>query len=311
LVIIFHHLIADAFSISIIFEDFLALYQQLDRGEAIQLPPKTTSVKRWAERLTAYAQSAESREELTYWLAESRYRVRRLPVDYPEGENTEASARFVRRTLSPSATSTLVRATGKEDLLTVDLLMAALVQTMEQWTGNPLVLIMPLGHGRETLFEDVDLGRTVGWLSTGVPVLFDVEAAHTPAEVLRMVKAQFRQVPHHGLGYGALRSLCADLEVSRQLRALPLPDLMFNYLGLVEAPTTGPGMARPARESSGPMIGGQNNLPTLLHVIVGMRGGQLQVQWLYSSNLYRSASIEALAQDYLEAIRRLIAVITQ
>jgi len=51
------------------------------RGEAIHLPPKTTSFKQWAERLQEYAQSAELQQEQDYWLAERRKPVARLPVD--------------------------------------------------------------------------------------------------------------------------------------------------------------------------------------------------------------------------------------
>jgi len=34
-------------------EDLQTAYQQLSAGKRLQLPPKTTSFKHWAERLTA------------------------------------------------------------------------------------------------------------------------------------------------------------------------------------------------------------------------------------------------------------------
>ena len=87
LLVVIHHLVVDGVSWRILLEDLQTAYQQLSSGEAMQLPPKTTSFKQWAERLTAYAQSAELQQELAYWLAAPR--AQRSPaVDYPGGANT-------------------------------------------------------------------------------------------------------------------------------------------------------------------------------------------------------------------------------
>ena len=69
LLIVIHHLVVDSVSWRLLLEDIQMAYQQLNAGKMMQLPPKTTSFKHWAEHLTAYAQSAELRQELTYWLA--------------------------------------------------------------------------------------------------------------------------------------------------------------------------------------------------------------------------------------------------
>jgi len=63
-------------------------HEQVSRGEAIHLPPKTTSFKRGrnAYRVRAVSSAAEQ----DYWLAERRKPVARLPVDY-SGENTAAA----------------------------------------------------------------------------------------------------------------------------------------------------------------------------------------------------------------------------
>ena len=87
---IIHHLVVDSVSWRILLEDMQMAYQQLSAGQMMQLPPKTTSFKHWAERLVAYAQLAEMRQDITYWLAAPRAPVGRLPVDYLGGANTMA-----------------------------------------------------------------------------------------------------------------------------------------------------------------------------------------------------------------------------
>src|ERR687896_1563261 len=69
LLLVVHHLAVDGVSWRVLLEDFQRAYQQLRRGQAIELPPKTTAFKAWAERLIGYGRSEAVREELDYWLA--------------------------------------------------------------------------------------------------------------------------------------------------------------------------------------------------------------------------------------------------
>ena len=54
-----------------------------------------------------------------------------------------------------------------------DLLLTALARVLCQWTNTDSALVQLEGHGREDLFDDVDLSRTVGWFTALFPVLLD------------------------------------------------------------------------------------------------------------------------------------------
>src|SRR5262249_30355438 len=69
LLLVIHHLAVDGVSWRVLLEDLLTAYQQLQKGRAPQLPPKTTSFRQWATRLVDYARSAEVRREAAFWLA--------------------------------------------------------------------------------------------------------------------------------------------------------------------------------------------------------------------------------------------------
>jgi NRPS condensation-like uncharacterized protein len=175
LLMVIHHLAVDGVSWRILLEDLQTIYQQLSRKEAIKLPPKTTSFKQWAKRLMEYAHSGALQQELGYWLAASRTRAYRLPVDYPEGTNTEASARTVSVSLTAEETKALLQEVPKAYRTQInDVLLTALVQAFSRWTGAQSLLLDLEGHGREEIFEDVDLSRTVGWFTTIFPVLLDL-----------------------------------------------------------------------------------------------------------------------------------------
>src|SRR5262249_34632584 len=66
LLVIFHHLVIDGVSWRILFQDLPAIYEQLERGEAVVLASKTTSYKQWAESLMAYAQSDSVKQEAAF-----------------------------------------------------------------------------------------------------------------------------------------------------------------------------------------------------------------------------------------------------
>ncbi|MCP4663057.1 MAG: amino acid adenylation domain-containing protein, partial [bacterium] len=96
---VIHHLAVDGVSWRVLLEDLERVYRQRERGEEISLPAKTTSFKRWSERLQEYARSETPAAELGYWLAGGRKRVARLPQDTSGGRNTVDSTRTVAVTL--------------------------------------------------------------------------------------------------------------------------------------------------------------------------------------------------------------------
>ena len=279
LLVVIHHLVVDSVSWRILLEDLQMAYQQLSTGKMIQLPPKTTSFKHWAERLTAYAQSAELRQELTYWLAAPGAQVGRLPVDYPGGANTVAVARTVSVSLSTKETHALLQEVPQAYQTQInDVLLTALAQAFARWTGEYTLLIDLEGHGREEIVDGVDLSRTVGWFTTLFPVLLQLEHAYTPAQALKSVKEQLRRIPKRGIGYGVLRYLSQDTEVTEGLRALPQAEVCFNYLGQGDQVVSGPVFFGPVRETSGPHRSTRGRRRYLLEVNSRLAGGQLRMR---------------------------------
>src|SRR5262249_15446639 len=86
LLIVVHQLAIDGVSSRILLEDLWSAYEQRAKGISIALPPKTTSFKRWGERLVEAARSADIEAESAYWLSDVRRAVSRLPRDYEDGE---------------------------------------------------------------------------------------------------------------------------------------------------------------------------------------------------------------------------------
>ena len=308
LLIIAHHLVVDGVSWRILLEDLQTAYAQLQQGKPVRLAPKTTAFKQWADRLEQYAQLDAPRHELAFWLDTLSSATRSMPRDDPQGANTVASARSVTVALSVSETRALLQDVPPAYQTQInDVLLAALAQAYAGWTGAWSLLIDLEGLGREELFDDLDLWRTVGWCTTMFPLLLRINPSAGPGVVLQAVKEQLRAVPNRGLGYGLLRYMSRDPAMRTHMQTHAAAEVSFNYLGQIDQAVSAGSLFGAAHESSGPLRSPQGKRSHLLEVDGFIIGGQLHFDWTYSEQVHRRSTIERLAQAYLSALRGLIA----
>ena len=304
LLLIIHHLVMDGVSWRILLEDLQLLHHQLSQDQPLQLPPKTTSFQYWAKQLTAYAQSAPLQSEVAYWQQQLQQPVAPIPVDFPEGENTVATASTVSATLSVTETQTLLQEVPAAYHTQInDALLTALVQTFTHWTGGGTLLVDLEGHGREDLFEAVDVSRTVGWFTTIFPIRLDIGGVTDVGTALKRIKEQLRNVPNRGIGYGLLRYLSPTPD---PFGPIPPTQVRFNYLGQTDQTLQSSTLFAPASESRGPGRSPKGNRTYALDILTVVAGGQLRADWSYSQGMYRTETIKALANGYIEALRSLI-----
>jgi amino acid adenylation domain-containing protein/non-ribosomal peptide synthase protein (TIGR01720 family) len=308
LLIVIHHLAVDGVSWRILLEDLQALYQQLSGGEKLSLPPKTTSFKTWAERLTEHARSGALRDELSYWLALGENSPARLPLDEVVGTNTVAAARTLSVSLNADETRALLQEVPVAYRTQInEVLLTALVRALAPWTGSRSLLLDLEGHGREEILEGVNLSRTIGWFTTIFPVVLDCGYSQAAVEALRSVKEQLRTIPNRGIGYGLLRYASGDSAVAEKLQALPQAEVRFNYLGQVDRALLDSSMFRVAPQPSGPAQSSNAERAYLLNIIGTVSGGELRLEWTFSENIHRRGTVARLARSYVQELRAFIA----
>ncbi|MBE1471769.1 amino acid adenylation domain-containing protein/non-ribosomal peptide synthase protein (TIGR01720 family) [Kibdelosporangium phytohabitans] len=277
-----HHLVVDGVSWRILLEDLNTAYQQVVRGEPVDLGAKTTSFLDWSRMLAEHDFSADA----AYWAAVGDPGP--VPVD-KDGPNTVASTRTVTTRLTERETDALLRDLPKRyHSRANDVLLSAVGRVLGRWTGRDDVLVDLEGHGREE-FGGADLSRTVGWFTTMFPV-----ALHVPdtawGSTLKSVKEQLRAVPRNGLSYGVLGSG-------------PRPQVSFNYLGRLDWP-------------EGELYRGIGGLDLdaspahhrfhLIDLVGKVERGCLELTWFYSSNVHTAATIENLSDELATALRQIV-----
>ncbi|MFD1542539.1 non-ribosomal peptide synthetase [Nonomuraea guangzhouensis] len=299
-----HHLVVDAISWRILTEDLETAYRQAAAGETIDLGPGTSSFGEWATRLAEYAASEEAGREAAYWggLPEAAP----LPVDR-DGVNLVGSVRSVPGALSEEETRALVRAAPATFRVRLhELLVAALAWALSRWSGDERVVIDLEGHGREQLFDDIDLTRTVGWFTTEYPAALTLPGGDDWVKIVRTVREQLRAIPGNGLGYGVLRHLSPPGSPGAALSSRPAPQVAFNYHGQADAAgDSGGGFLRAFHDPIGCEQSPLEHADHLLEVVGAIRDGRLSFDWYYSENLHDRATVDRLAETLLTALRSL------
>jgi non-ribosomal peptide synthase protein (TIGR01720 family) len=303
---VIHHLIVDGVSWRILVEDLATAVDQLHAGELVRLPAKTTSLKEWSGRLQSYGRSSLICNDLDYWITAATRWPALVPIDMEGEANTFGSADTVSVELDSQETRVLLQKIPQIHKTQVnEVLLTGLIEAFQKWTGGSLFSVRLEGHGREDLFDGIDLSRTVGWFTTFFPVFFEIPDASNCIETLRCVKEQLRRVPNKGIAFG-LAYLTEDTVVLNQLRAIQPPQVLFNYLGQFDQMTSDSSWFAVAKEGAGATRSPHAKRSALLEINGSVVNGKLQVAWTYSRNFHRRETIERVADSFLFALRTLM-----
>ncbi|MEL7002249.1 MAG: condensation domain-containing protein, partial [Bacteroidota bacterium] len=232
LLTVMHHLITDGVSWRIIFDDLESLLRQHKNGETYHLPLKTSSYKSWIERLMEWSKSKEMISDLSYWSNMPSVvddKIRRDKTN--EEDNLIKDERDLTFSLSAADTDLIVSKVNDTFKTTVnDVLLAALSKAFTTVFNLDNIVIGVEGHGREDMFDDIDITRTVGWFTSIYPV--SMEHAHdlSLTDHIIAVKEIMHNVPNNGIGYGVFKYLRPNETDSPDQK----PSVLFNYLGKID-----------------------------------------------------------------------------
>ncbi|MDP9146955.1 MAG: amino acid adenylation domain-containing protein, partial [Acidobacteriota bacterium] len=312
LLFIVHHLAVDGISWRPLLEDLESAYQQLKAKQKVQLPHKTSPYKLWAERLQGLATSQSLEKELPLWKAFTdpaavAPALEQFAMDARTSEaNTEDAARKVKVTLDATSTRALLQTVPAVYNTQInDVLLTALAHAWHKWTGIPVVYTNLEGHGRENLFEDVDISRTVGWFTSIFPVRLELNnfgENWAPGEAIKSVKEQLRRIPQRGIGYGILRYLSGNNDLSSR----PDPGMVFNYYGQFDQAVATSKLFRFSSESGGPWHSPKQKRRHALEINSLIMDGKLDFECGYNPALHDEKTIQQFADEFLNALKEII-----
>ncbi|MGW8444292.1 amino acid adenylation domain-containing protein [Paenibacillus sp. S33] len=301
LLIVIHHLVVDGVSWRILLEDFTSMYSQLEKKQTIKLPPKTDSFQSWALKISEYAQSPDLESEFEYWQGIHHTATELLPRDAKiiskQNQNTEYTVK-----MTAHETELLLKSVHRAyNTQMDDLLLAALGMSLRDWKGMKRVAVSLEGHGRESIFPEVNISRTVGWFTSMYPVILDMTAEHEISTDIKRIKENIRQIPHKGINYGIIRYLTNSKALQNELHA----EISFNYFGSFDRNFQSNEFELSpyprGEEVSNKFVSGFS-----LMVNGYIMDGELSLSFLYNCNYFRDESIESLAGYFKANLQKII-----
>lgn len=295
-----HHLVVDAVSWRILIEDLEAAYRSAKTGSAIHLPSRTTPFRGWTNRLLALAKSGE----LTAEVSPHREISSALPLDRngPFCLVRECLTHSLK--LSRTLTAGVLRESHKAYNTEVnDILLTALTRALRRFSGRSASRIWLEGHGREPLFPNADVSRTVGWFTAIYPVVLDLGPTEEIDRNIKLVKETLRVIPRKGIAYGLLRYL-APPDVRHQFSE-ESSGIIFNYLGQFEA-AKGPSLFTRASEDCGPMADIDATFSHDIEINALANDDCLEFHVSYNPKRFYSDTISSLSRRYVEELEALV-----
>ncbi|MGD2115522.1 MAG: amino acid adenylation domain-containing protein, partial [Acidobacteriota bacterium] len=340
LLVLVHHLVADAVSLRVLLDD---LHRSAGSASGrVAAPRRTASYRRWVDALAEWARDPErSAEERAFWRGVAGSGGEAPGGSAKERRETEARAGSVTAGVPPEVTRRLVTEVPETLRASLEeLILAAVTAALDPERGpggeTGTAWVEMEGHGRRlparSAGEALDLSRTVGWFTTQYPVRVRLPerrdgddregGASGPGSgvgrrvprMLRAVKEALRAVPSGGVGYAALRwpdpvdpvdpadpADPAD-PLQAALAGLPRPALSFNFLGRLDEAF---GDFRLVAGGAGPVRHPRAPRPHPLELVAFVLGDELHTVWTFSPSVHRRSEVEALAERTVAMLRRL------
>jgi amino acid adenylation domain-containing protein/non-ribosomal peptide synthase protein (TIGR01720 family) len=297
LLLIAHHLIIDGISWRIILDDLTNLSAQAGRDQALTLPLKTVSYQKWAAALVEYSQH-QAQAARSFWESVANDDFQ-FPVDHDSGEDVLENRGTFRETLGTVETEVLLTTVNLiYHTEPNELLVIALALTISDWIGETKVVFELEGHGREEVFDEIDLSRTVGWFTSIYPVRLEVNDTDLTVQI-KSLKEQLRAIPNKGFDFGVLKYLAGVL--NSQAKRL----IRFNYLGDFEN-TFRRGFFEPVPGTAGLDSAACNQLTALMDINTLIVNRELQIEISYSRNKFADETVRKFGAAYLNRLRNML-----
>ncbi|MCY9011319.1 amino acid adenylation domain-containing protein [Bacillus inaquosorum] len=302
-----HHLVVDAVSWRILFEDFSTAYKQAVSGETIKLPQKTDSYLTYSQSIADYSKSRQMQREAAYWDERENRHIQPIPKDNEAAPNTFKDTEVIDFNLSRHHTELLLTAANKAYSTEMnDIFLTALGLALQQWTGYDQFKISMEGHGRESYLEDIDISRTVGWFTSIYPVWLDMSHSDHKnkderlGHLIKQTKDMLHRIPHKGAGYGVLKYTNKKWDSEKGS-----PDISFNYLGQFDQDIQSKAFEvsdiKPGNE-----ISPNWERPHALDISGAVSSGCLNMHMIYNRLQFEKKTIQTFAGHFKQTLENII-----
>ena len=317
-VISMHHFIYDPFSEVITIKDFMATFSAFSQGETPAPIQHEASIPEWVADMTGWANSPNAAESARYWQSLDMAPYKDIPTDfsYSEVKNSIGSEVHFQAKLPSSYTQRLIAGTSGRSLQIFDILVTAIIEGFGWWTGNRALSIEIPNGRRQAMNSDIDLTSTVGFLTDQSPLFIDITQCNSEADALEQVARSIRECLNTGIGFNALKYYSEDWAIKEKLSSYPEPQFAINYFApeasgymKIDTAISADSNAPLSMVSTRIFDGSNRERIHKLGLTIEVHEGEFVFAWVFSSNIYKRATIEALSNRCILHVESLIAAL--
>ncbi len=291
LVLVFHHIIVDGWSMNLLFHEMGELYAGFVADRSPQLPELNLQYSDYSRWQRASATNDVFAGDLDYWKDKLRgaETVLQLPTDHPRPVVSSGRGKSIHFDLSPEANKRLKALAQSENATLFMALLSVFQVLLGRYTLQDNVLIGSPTAGR----NDVELEKLIGFFVNTLVLRADLDADSSFRQVLRQARANtLEALAHQNTPF---EKLVEALEPDRNLNRNPLFQAMFVLHNAPHMKVELPGLVMQEIEFES----GIAKFDLTLEVI---DFGNLHCTLEYNSDLYEEDTIQRMAGHFAKLI---------
>lgn len=297
LVLIFHHIIVDGWSMNLLFHEMGELYASFVADRQPELPKLSLQYSDYSRWQRASATSEILAADLDYWKnkLQGAETVLQLPTDHPRPSVSSGHGKSIHFELSHE-TNKRLKALAQSENATLFMALLALFQVLlGRYTLQDNILIGSPTAGR----NDVELENLIGFFVNTLVLRADFDPDSSFRQVLQQARANTLEALAHQSA--PFEKLVEVLESDRNLNRNPLFQAMFVLHNTPNLKMELPGLVIQEIEFES----GIAKFDLTLEVI---DFGSLYCTFEYSSELFEESTIQRMVGHFAKLVHTVIAV---
>ena len=230
LLVTLHHIIADGWSLTLFFQEWLHLYQALLDGTPPSLPPLPIQYADYALWQRSWLQGPTLETRLDYWRRQmAGASPLEAPLDHPRPARLGQQGGMQRFLLSQQLSQDLLHRCQHEGVTIFMLLLASWYALLARWSGQADLVVGTDSANRDALETEGIIGFFINLL----PLRLQIQPSWTFSQLLKRVREVVLEATEREIPF---EMLVEHLGLSRGLERMPLIQSLLVWQELPSSP---------------------------------------------------------------------------
>lgn len=296
LVLVIHHIIADGWSMNLLFQEMGESYTSLIEGKQPQIPKLNLQYSDYAHWQRAFVAGDFLAGEIGYWKnkLQGAETVLQLPTDHSRPATHSGRGKSIHFELNQETSSRLKTIVQSENATLFMALLSVFQLLLGRYANQDNVLIGTPTAGR----NDVELENLIGFFVNTLILRADLDPASTFRQLLRQTRANTLEALSHQ--DTPFEKLVEALEPDRSMNRNPLFQVMFVLQNAPKVEVELPGLSMQEIEFES----GIAKFDLSLEVI---DFGNLYCTLEYDADLFEESTIRRMAGHFAKLVEEVVA----